>query len=92
MNLSSQIPFSLFSGPLGEDIIGPDGVTVRAVLQFRDAISSMGRQYQYLELEVESDTEWAMQSFIMARGVRWRVTQRLLSTYTGSVKYTASND
>ena len=106
MDLAEQIPFSLFSGPLGEDVVGPDRSYIRAVLQFQDAISSMGQQYQYLVLEVASTehTRGWRQGDPIWHGWnpgdqrvgeptrRWRITQQLESTYPNSLKFTCTSD
>ena len=94
--LSDQIPFDYFLDPLGEDLeaVGSDGTRtpIRAILTFRDEVSTMGQQYQYLQLEVDSSVIWEKGQAISARGKIWRVSQRLDSTYTGSTKYTCGND
>ena len=94
MGLSDQIPFAHFSGPLGEDVFpnGPDGDSVRAIPTFHDDISTMGRQYQYLMLEVDSEVNWVPETQrVYFRGEWWKVTQKMRSTYTGSVKYKCSD-
>ena len=88
--LSEQIPFSHYTDALGEGImIG--GEEHLAILNFRDAITATGRQYQYLELEIDATVPLQQGDMITAREEIWQITEALKSTYTKSKKYTASN-
>ena len=104
-NLAALMPWELFRGPLGENV-DADGTTIRAVLWFRDMVNPMGRQYQYLELEVGLDTPLVAEksigqhtrgpTIITTVSPRWvqrfRVTEELQTTYPNSRRYRASNE
>ena len=96
MTLSDQIPFDMFTEALGEPVIvaekDKEQRTISAVIDFRDEIDLNGRQYQYLELEIDvKEGEIPQGTPVIVRKEVWYIRERLRQLYTGSYKYKASN-
>ena len=99
MNLSDQIPFSCFTDELGEGFALNDeslynGEPLKAILNYRDTVSPTGRQYQSLELEIDSTIEIKQGdkiTLLHRDNEIFHVSEVKRGTYTGSKKYVVND-